>query len=472
MVKYTPFPYQEKCISKGLEVLIDKKGRREVLVAPVGAGKAIIIAEIANRLPNDGNILVIQPNKELIEQNLEKIESLGVYPAVFSASLKRKEIGRIVYATPSSLTDEFLKQANIKYTIIDECDSFSRPDTKFTKLLSKHKLKSVLGLTASPIYLMSSLEKGAVLNIMTRVWRAFYKDICYVLPIKEVIENGRWSKLKYVEHEFDRTGLVLNSSGSDYSKESLQLNYLEADMDSKIIGVLNTIPEDEPVLIFVPGIDNVESLTKKIKGAKCIHSKTSVKDRTELIRDFKSGKVTRVINSQVLSVGFDYPGLKHIIDGCPTNSVRVYYQKIGRLVRVHESKEYGTVHDLCGNFEKFGKIEEFSFENIPGYGWAMFAGEYLVSGIPMKENLRITRKDLVTNNATKSDDSTFDFSFDKSKIDNGLKITFGKHKGRSFLDVYKTDKGYLMWLNDKRKDGSFDFSYHRELEQELSKVFK
>lgn len=468
---YTPFPFQFKCIEKGLEVLLDSKGRREVLVAPVGAGKAIMIAEIASRLPKDGNILVVQPNKELLIQNLDKIESLGIFPAVNSASLKRREIGRIIYAMPGSLTVDFLRKANIKWVLIDEADHGTKPGSTFTDKLKKLNLKSVLGLTASPIYLQSTLNDGSVLKMMTRVKGAFFRDICHVTSIKEVREYGRWSELRYVEHEFDNTGLVLNSTGSDYTDDSVKLNYVEADTESKIIGLLKHIPENESVLIFVPGIDNVEALTKKIKGAKCVHANTKDSDRDEAISSFKSGTLRVLINSSILNTGFDYPNLRNIIDGYPTNSARIHYQKYGRLVRIDDRKPYGTVHDLVGNVEKFGKIEDFNFDNIPGYGWGMFKGDYLITGVPMKERLNVTKKDLVMNKATKSKDTKYDFEFDKSKLTEGVMITFGKHKGKTFKQVFSEDKGYLVWLNTKRKSKEFDFDGKEDLEKELIKTF-
>lgn len=471
-MKYTPFPFQLLCIEKGLAVLLDKKGRREVLVAPVGAGKAIIIAELASRLPMDGNILVVQPNKELLEQNLEKIESLGIKPAVYSASLKRKELGRVVYATPGSLNESVMSKANFKWVIVDECDAGSKPGTQFSSLLKKFKINSVLGLTASPIYLTNTLNDGSVLKIMTRVKGAFYKDICHVTQVSDVKELGRWSELKYKTYEFDRKGLVMNSSGSDYTEDSVKLNYVEANTDDKIIGVLNGISKEESVLIFVPGIENVEALSRKIKGSRFIHAGTKDSDRDEVVRKFKSGEIKVVVNASVMSVGFDYPNLRHIIDAYPTNSARIYYQKYGRLVRVDSRKPFGTVHDLAGNFEKFGPIEEFNFEYIPGYGWGMFKGDILITGVPMRENLGITKKMLFENKGVVKDTKGFyDFKKDTSTLTDTVKIPFGKHRGKSFKIVYETDKNYLIWLNNKRKEGSFDFSRCRDLEDELKKHF-
>jgi superfamily II DNA or RNA helicase len=44
-------PYQQECVAKGLDVF--KRKAREIIVAPTGVGKSIIIAEIAKKLKEE-----------------------------------------------------------------------------------------------------------------------------------------------------------------------------------------------------------------------------------------------------------------------------------------------------------------------------------------------------------------------------------------------------------------------------------
>ena len=83
--------YQEEAVDKCIA------GKNGVVVCPTGAGKSIIIAELCNRLR--GNILILQPTLEILNQNKNKIfnatsEKIGVY----SASAKEKNINRITLA--------------------------------------------------------------------------------------------------------------------------------------------------------------------------------------------------------------------------------------------------------------------------------------------------------------------------------------------------------------------------------------
>lgn len=471
MAKYKPFPFQERCIEEGLKVLKDKKGRSEIIVAATAAGKSIIIAEIVNRLPKDGNIIVLQPSKELLLQNLEKIESLGIKPAVYSASVGRKEIGRVTYATPLSLknTSE-LKGKNFKYILLDECDLGSKGNSVIRKITKDLKIKSKLGLTASPIYLKSGLE-GSKLVMMNRDTNPLFKDICAVVQPHEMVKLGRWTPLEYIDYGFDGTGLELNSNGSDFSEKSVLKNYLETDGEKRILDVLKNIPNNESVLIYTPGIDNVISLKNYLgEMAVCIHSKMKSSERDENVLNFKSGKARVMVNDSILIQGFDYPNLKHIIDVAPTKSARIYLQKIGRAVRVCEGKTVATIHDLSGNYEYFGKVEDFNFDKVEPYGWGMFSQDRLLTGVPLSENVNITKeqlkKGLEPENKNKKR-QFYDFQF---KFKDDPVFNFGKHKGKKLSKVYEEDRGYLLWII--KPETQFNFGKNKNLKLSIEKIFK
>lgn len=472
MVKYTPFPFQERCIEKGLQVLKDKKGRSELIVAATAAGKSIIIAEIVKRLPKDGNIIVLQPSKELLLQNLEKIESLGIKPAVYSASVGRKEVGRVTYATPLSLksTSELIGK-NIKYLIIDEADLGTKSKSVIRKVAKDLKIKCKLGLTASPIYLKSGLE-GSKLIMMTNDGHPFFKDICEVVQPSEMVDLGRWTPLKYIDYGFDSTGLELNSNGSDWSEKSVLKNYIETDGEKRILEVLKNIPKNESVLIYTPGIDNVISL-KNFLGdrAVCIYSGMKDSERSENVSSFKSGKVQVMVNDSILVQGFDYPNLRHIIDSAATKSARIYMQKLGRAVRVLKGKKVATIHDLAGNFEFFGRVEDFNFEKVGNYGWGMFSKDRLLTGVPLAENVNITKDDLLKGKLPekkkggKKQFYDFTFRFKEDPV-----INFGKHKGKKLSKIYETDKGYLMWII--KPETNFNFGKNKQLKRAIEHIFR
>lgn len=81
-------PYQQEAVNNTLAYF---KKRREpaVIVLPTGAGKSLVIAELA-RIAR-GRVLVLAHVKELVEQNHKKYEAYGLEAGVYSAGLNKKD---------------------------------------------------------------------------------------------------------------------------------------------------------------------------------------------------------------------------------------------------------------------------------------------------------------------------------------------------------------------------------------------
>ena len=83
MTTFTPRDYQVGAIEAGVNHLLYGKGNN-FLVLPTGSGKSLIVAGIANGVTEP--VLVLQPTKEILHQNYQKMRSYGHLPAIFSAS--------------------------------------------------------------------------------------------------------------------------------------------------------------------------------------------------------------------------------------------------------------------------------------------------------------------------------------------------------------------------------------------------
>jgi len=112
-------PYQEEIVKKVLWAK-DLPGN-DVVVAAQGSGKSLIIAEVAHRLGKP--VLVICPNKEILEQDIEKMSHLMPREdiGVFSASMGEKNIKQITFGTIQSMYKVPELFAGFDVVIYDEC---------------------------------------------------------------------------------------------------------------------------------------------------------------------------------------------------------------------------------------------------------------------------------------------------------------------------------------------------------------
>ena len=75
--------YQQTAVDNVVKYF-KKKRDPAVVVLPTGAGKSLVIAELARVAK--GRVLVLAHVKELVEQNYEKYVSYGLSAGIFSAS--------------------------------------------------------------------------------------------------------------------------------------------------------------------------------------------------------------------------------------------------------------------------------------------------------------------------------------------------------------------------------------------------
>jgi len=69
---------------------------------------------------------------------------------------------------------------------------------------------------------------------------------------------------------------------------------------------------------------------------------------------FRAGKIKVLTNCALFDEGLDIPGLDGVILARPTASLGRYLQMVGRALRPSPSKEYASIIDLAGNWERHG----------------------------------------------------------------------------------------------------------------------
>lgn len=117
-------PYQQDAVHAAINYF---RGHKEpaVIVLPTGAGKSLVIAELA-RLAR-GRVLVLAHVKELVEQNHNKYHSYGLTADIYAAGLNKKQNENKVILPAYNLWQKNLADFNTPFSllIIDECHRIS-----------------------------------------------------------------------------------------------------------------------------------------------------------------------------------------------------------------------------------------------------------------------------------------------------------------------------------------------------------
>lgn len=410
---YTPYQHQAEAAEAGAGFLLSSRKRNGIIVAPPGAGKSLIISLIAQQL--DGPVLVFQPSKEILEQNLGKFRSYGYSPAVYSASGKgdapsrddlyplrkgrdgnrlcracgtevgkRKEycsddcqqmvarvvnpsaqVGEVTLATIKSVGGTRARASKARlfqdfpYVIVDECDLVGAKGGQYKAFFNELDVK-ILGLSATPFRLESNLKRGSILKWLTRTQPRIFHEVVYYIQTGDLFDEGYLARPQYKHWPaINRKAIKVNSTGADYDDKQLQFYFANTHFQGKVVKACKRLLEmgRKSLLVFTRYIPEAEYVVNEIPGAAIVTSDTPKSERTNIVEAFKAGKIPVVANVNCLSVGFDYPELDTVVIARPTKSLRLYYQICGRVIRPSPGKE-PLIVDLVGLVQEFGKIED------------------------------------------------------------------------------------------------------------------
>ncbi|OEA54295.1 ATP-dependent helicase [Vibrio parahaemolyticus] len=357
---YTLRPYQADSV-KAVIHYFRKHSTPAVIVLPTGAGKSLVIAELA-RLAK-GRVLVLAHVKELVEQNHAKYEGYGLKGAIFSAGLGRKETDQqVVFASVQSVVrnlDSFKNQFSL--LVIDEChrvpdDKNSSYQKVITHLRELNPGIKVLGLTATPYrlgmgWIYQYHTRGQVRTEESR----FFRDCIFELPIRYLLDENFLTPARMMDApvlSYDFSQLKPANTG----------RYKEAEMDMVIDKAKRATPQIvEQIIQYARKRKGVMIFAATVRHAQEIHGllpegetaivigDTPTPERDAIIQAFKNREIKYLVNVSVLTTGFDAPHVDLIAILRPTESVSLYQQIVGRGLRLSEGKNECLVLDYAGN---------------------------------------------------------------------------------------------------------------------------
>jgi len=365
-------PYQQDCLNKLLWART-MPGNDLVSIAQ-GGGKSHIIAEYAKAINEP--VLIIQPGRELVVQNMNKLLACvdKGKVGVFSASMNTKEIKQYTFATIGSIFRKPEDFKHFKTVIIDEAHTLNvkKQGSMLNSFLKAIGSPKCVGLTATPFrqcqqYIRHNayfVESITVTKMINRVMPKFWERLIYTISTQELIDLGYLVPLTYVDQKIiDQMQIPTNVSKSDFDLDKFeeliwdQLNRIQYTIEKARDNFLST-------LVFCSSVYEAGLLASKVSGSEVVTSFTKKSDRKKIVDRFKYGETKVVFNVGCLTTGFDHPGLGCIVLLRPTRSIALYLQMLGRGSRITPGKKTCAVVDFTDTVNKLGKIEEFRVEKV------------------------------------------------------------------------------------------------------------
>ena len=369
-----------------------------VLELPTGAGKSIIVAEIANTLhqvSKGKHVLCIVPSKELLEQNADKIQATCNPVSLFSASVGETCLDNpLVVGTPVSIKNQIQRfGSQFCAVIIDECHKITPTVIHIIEQLQvfNERLR-VIGLSATPYrlstgYIFKHDLRGVALH-ESKTRDPYFDRLIYKITARELIQQGYLCQpivgAIHSKH-YETLEMQTNAMGK-FSKDDIDKAYHgKGRLTAEIVAdVIEQSRDRKGVLFFAATIQHageiMESLPPELSAI--VTGSTPASEREIILLKFKAQILKYLVNVAVLTTGFDAPHCDVVAILRATESASLLQQIIGRGLRLSDGKQDCLVLDYAENIERHCPDGDVFNPDIKTSNSVDFDGEYLIARCP------------------------------------------------------------------------------------------
>lgn len=394
--------YQER-VTERIRALLAGIGReRGVVSLPTGAGKTrvtvqALVEEVAQgRL--EGPIVWIAQSEELCEQAAESWayvwRALGpTHPLLLSRLWGSNEVEeeaggtQVVIATDAKLyaitqragsdTYDWLRTPRV--VVVDEAHTSVSPSyTQIFEWLGRSGRTRngayLIGLTATPFRGTSEVETERLVrrydsNLLDD---GVLGDNPYrTLQDMGVLAQVKRGKITGAKVDFTAKELTDIEATNRFPSRTAEELGQDSGRNERIVQSIVDLPDDWPVLLFAPSVDNARTLAALLshRGVRSVSvsANTEPAARRHYIDEFRQGRIRVLTNYQVLTQGFDAPAVRAVFVCRPTFSPNVYQQMVGRGLRGPRNggSQEVLIVDVEDNLNMYGERLAFrEFERL------------------------------------------------------------------------------------------------------------
>ncbi len=373
----TPYLHQEKAIDAIFDYFDKNAEGQPLIVAPVGAGKSLIIAEFIRRAcafyPTT-NFLVISHVTELLTQDANHLREQWPEAKIsfYAQKIGKKSFsGQTIFASINSIYKRAYKILhNIDIILVDEAHLISpNANTMYQTFIKDMKVINpfirIVGFTGTNF--------RATEGRLTEGEGRLFTDVAYQVPMLYLVEKGFLAPLITPAVKTRMSVEGVKSRNGDYLEGQLQA---AVDKDPITKACVDEIIEHgqgrKKWLIFTTGVEHCMHVRDEIRsrGVSCemVTGDTPTGERNRIVAEFKTGNLRSLVNVGVFTTGFDNPQIDLMAFMRPTRSPVLYVQMAGRGMRTSRDKTDCLLLDFGGVIAELGPVDLVDAVRVAGAG--------------------------------------------------------------------------------------------------------
>lgn len=337
-------PYQTDIIDRVREKI--RAGvKRVLIVLPTGGGKTALMAHMMRTSTSRGyRSFFCVHRRELVKQSvLTLTDSAGIDVGIVAAGFpsNRHEAAQVCSVPTLARRHKLLLSPHL--LAMDEAHHSAAKS--WADLIALYPNAVLIGLTATPERL-----DGAGLG-------QWFDDMVIGPSVRELIDGGYLCDYRlFAPKGVDLTGV--HTVAGDYNKRELN------DLMSKSAVVGDCITHYKKhcggarAIVFAWSIEASEQIARQFNdaGIKAMHldGKTDDVTRDHATDSFRRGETQVLCNVNLISEGYDVPAAEAMFDLSPTQSLSMFLQRCGRVLRPAPGKREALIFDHSGNSARHG----------------------------------------------------------------------------------------------------------------------
>jgi superfamily II DNA or RNA helicase len=335
--------YQARIVDASREKLY-REGRGSVILQlPTGAGKTAVLSEIfAAVYKNKKRGWFVVPRNELVRQASAHLTKWGVPHGIIDAAHKESRVYYIHVVSKDTILRRLDKIKNLPDLVVfDEAHIALDGQKKIMLAAAENPRIKFIGLTATP-----ERQDGRGLSEL-------YEDIIYGASIPYLTEAGYLAPLRYFAPPVEGIEAV-RFKGDEADEAELDAIMTERAVYGKAVDYykqygLKSDGSYMRALGFCHGVKAAEKQAVSFRQAgfraEAISGYMPKSRQRALIDGLDTGAVQILVNADLLTYGFDSPKVEYGFSLRRTASRALYFQIVGRILRVAEGKTEARFFD-------------------------------------------------------------------------------------------------------------------------------
>jgi superfamily II DNA or RNA helicase/HKD family nuclease len=329
--------------------------RKAVVIAATGTGKTYLSAFDVHSLGANRMLFLAHRDEILVSSQRTFAKVFGNEENMGKLSGTEKSYSKpYLFSTVQTLSrDDVLNQFAqdyFDYIIIDE---FHHAEAAtYRKILDHFQPKFLLGLTATP----ERMDGKDVLALCDN-------NVVYEIRLRDALEEGLLTPFRYFglsDPTVDYAEIDLQQNGQFVENELVRALNVHERVEY-VIGMIHKFGHDGIFLKglgFCASVEHAQYMSNEFNDRGLVSAYLTGQDtperRQEIIARLESDKdsLQIIFTVNIFNEGVDIPKVNLVLFLRPTESATVFIQQLGRGLRKVDGKEYVTILDFIGNYNK------------------------------------------------------------------------------------------------------------------------